>query len=58
MTVVLLTILSALAGLAGLAGAAACLSAQRGISLRAEVGPNDTTVKQVQNEEDEITNEL
>ena len=58
MTVVLLTVLSALAGMAALAGAAACLSSQRGISLRAEVGPNDVTVKQPQNEEDEITNEL
>jgi len=55
---VLLTVLSALAGMAALAGAAACLSSQRGISLRAEVGPNDVTVKQPQNEEDEITNEL
>jgi len=58
MTVILLTLLSALTGVAALAGAAACLSAQRGISLRAESLPTDTTVKHPQNEEDEITNEL
>jgi len=36
MTVTLLVILTALTGAAALAGAIACLSAQRGLSLRAE----------------------
>jgi len=35
-SVILLVVMSALAGLAALAGAAACVSAQRGLSLRAE----------------------
>lgn len=38
MTVVVLVILTALIGVAALAGAIACLSAQRGLSLRAENG--------------------
>jgi len=57
MTVVLLVVLSALTGLAALAGAAACLSAQRGLSLRAESVPIDVA-RQVVNEEEEPTNEL
>jgi len=55
MTVTLLTLFSALTGLAALAGAAACISAQRGISLRAEGTPIETHHTP---EEDETTNEL
>jgi len=43
MTVILLVILTALIGVAALAGAIACLSAQRGLSLRAE---NSGTMKE------------
>jgi len=53
MTVILLTVLSALTGLTALAGAAACLSAQRGLSLRAE-NSQDIAIRP----DEEVTNEL
>ncbi|MCL2654022.1 MAG: hypothetical protein FWD63_09585 [Propionibacteriaceae bacterium] len=51
MSVILLVVMSALTGLAALAGAAACLSAQRGLSLRAESKPHRSP-------DEEITVEL
>jgi len=56
MTVALLTVLSALTGLAALAGTAACLSAQRGLSLRAESLP--LGVAENLSPDEEVTNEL
>jgi len=38
MTVIVLVVVCGLMGLGALAGAVACLSAQRGLSLRAESG--------------------
>ena len=43
MTVVVLVAASLLLGLGALAGAVACLSAQRGLSLRAETGRKGAT---------------